>query len=448
MILSVTIFTTGCSMHVYKRSDSPYTQYTQYTPTPYPYYIPQEKPQQYSLPVQEQSRTAALPAPTPQYTSKQVAAPQVIHVESEPEPIVQVVEEVVVTTAAPDHIWVSAQVIADDIIIPGFYRPQVRVGFTWTNGYWQGGIYIPGFWRPVKKHARGYMWVPGHWYGGRWVKGLWRYTRRSGYVWIPGHWNNEGVWAHGHWRPKNHRRGYVWIPGHWDQHEHWKFGQWRLKHRQGYVWVKGRYNRHGIWTAGSWKNVPKGKVWVRGYWNQQGGWVKGLWREQSRQGYNYRKGHYDRKGHWQPGRWKPKQRQPKYGTGTYGRSKTKVIVNESASKRSKIKDTVEKQEALKQYEDAEDEFEYQQHPRGEHRKSKVKKVVITTEKRKPKVIIKKDRRNKKVVITKKEKQNKHKHKDKYGQENRKQKKKTEVIVEEKKPGKSGKSKIKKIVVTK
>ncbi|MBN1596593.1 YXWGXW repeat-containing protein [candidate division FCPU426 bacterium] len=353
------VLAAGCSIHVIKRSDSPYTQRPYYAPTPYTtYVVPQDQPEPY----------ANDPAPAPAY-SAQSNPPVEEYQEAEP-------DEVVMTIEGPDRIWVDAIVVADDIVIPGFWRPRLLVDFSWVDGRWEGGIYFPGFWLPRKHIRSGYVWVPGYWHAGTWIKGRWRLAQRPGYTWVDAHWTHDGFWVYGCWKPTRLRPGYVWEPGYWDRRGNWRDGFWRPEIRKGYVWVYGRYNNQGDWFPGAWKYIPKGKVWVHGYWDDRGGWKEGFFRDETRPGQRFTKGHYNPKGYWVPGQWqseKEEQPAPQYGTGTYGKKKTMELTGEKQPGRSKVQDTIEKEEA---WQDQQQPKSSQAYSGNGQKKSKVREIVV------------------------------------------------------------------------
>ncbi len=54
-----------------------------------------------------------------------------------------------------NYVWIQAQVI-NGITIPGYWRPKVKVGFTWQNGAFDNnGRWIPGYWKPQRHGRRG-----------------------------------------------------------------------------------------------------------------------------------------------------------------------------------------------------------------------------------------------------------------------------------------------------
>ncbi len=55
--------------------------------------------------------------------------------------------------AAPsaDDVWVDPVTINDDVVVPGFWRPQAKAGFVWHNGSWdEDNDWLPGYWTPSR----------------------------------------------------------------------------------------------------------------------------------------------------------------------------------------------------------------------------------------------------------------------------------------------------------
>jgi hypothetical protein len=433
MISAILLFATGCTVVVHKQAYASGSRAYQ-RPTPYPTYQPTQES-----------------APAPEYSSQQETT--VVHVAPEP-------DVVIVTTEGPGQVYVEPEIVAETtIVIPGFWRPRARVGFSWISGNWQGTIYLPGFWRPVKKHSSGRVWVSGFWHHGNWAKGRWRLGRRTGYVWVRAHWNRQGEWIYGHWKPNRTRKNYVWVQGYWSPQNRWIAGRWRTHQKRNHLWISGRYDHRGAWVKAHWRKASPGKAWVKGYWNPRGEWAQGHWRENERSGFHYRQGRYDRQGLWTKGYWEPQKVKSKYGTEINQQPKRRSKVNETVERqqsiqyeepvrtqrgRSKIGETVERQEGLKYIEEPEPEPEYKTQSGHKPRKSKLHKVVIKERGKKTKVIVKKKHKrghrgkgkgheyaedeDEEVIIKKK-----------------KGKTKTKVII---KKEKGKKSKIKKVIIKK
>ncbi|MCP4578890.1 MAG: hypothetical protein GY846_21645 [Deltaproteobacteria bacterium] len=172
----------------------------------------------------------------------------------------------------PGHVWVKAVDIAKGVVVPGFWRPKMKSGFSWNPGYRDdGGHWAPGHWKPVKKFRKGMKWVPGRRHHGRWHPGRWRKAGRPGYFWTGGHWNRRGDWVRGHWRPKGKpHKGKKWVPGHWGKRGHWVPGHWRYLKKRGHGWSPGHYNKRGVWKKGYWKRHAKGPKKARQYYKKKG----------------------------------------------------------------------------------------------------------------------------------------------------------------------------------
>ena len=86
--------------------------------------------------------------------------------------------------------------------------PTARPGWSWVGGrYDRYGYWIPGAWRPLAARS-GYVWVSGFWDGGAWIDGYWRPASRYGYRWVDGMYD-RGVWVEGYW--VDVRRGGAWY---------------------------------------------------------------------------------------------------------------------------------------------------------------------------------------------------------------------------------------------
>ncbi len=83
--------------------------------------------------------------------------------------------------------------------------PTARPGWSWVGGrYDRYGYWIPGAWRPLAARP-GYVWVSGFWDGGAWIDGYWRPATRYGYRWVDGAYD-RGVWVDGYWVDLRHGR--------------------------------------------------------------------------------------------------------------------------------------------------------------------------------------------------------------------------------------------------
>lgn len=143
-------------------------------------------------------------------------------------------------------------------------------------GYWN-----PGYWRPVRSAPRaGYAYVPGWWDGDIYIEGYYRrQARRDGsWRWIDGQYANNGQYSRGHWEPQNSApEGYVWEPGFYDG-ETYVDGFWRPQFRNGFTWLSAYYDEDGIFHAGYWLPITEeiGFTWVPG-WFDGNQWVEGYW---------------------------------------------------------------------------------------------------------------------------------------------------------------------------
>ena len=109
------------------------------------------------------------------------------------------------------------------------YAAQCALDHVWVEGYHtQGGAWIPGFCRPIKK--TGYKWIEGRsGPDGRWIPGYWKPIglASKNRVWVPGRVNEHGVRAPGHWRQKYDDPKKIWVPGHYNPKGQWIPGHWR-----------------------------------------------------------------------------------------------------------------------------------------------------------------------------------------------------------------------------
>ena len=189
------------------------------------------------------------------------------------------------------HPYYRYQRAATVVVAFGFYvnpwvvtwAPPPRAGWVWSAGYYDPfGIYHPGYWSPVAPAPvyRGvsYVYVPGWWQGDIYVEGYYRPTARSGWEWVDGAYYADGTYVAGHWVPRNNApAGYTWEAGFYDG-EQWVEGFWRPEHRNGYTWVNAYFDQDGIYSAGYWMPTEDrpGYVWVPG-WFDGDRWIEGYW---------------------------------------------------------------------------------------------------------------------------------------------------------------------------
>ncbi|MBN1334527.1 MAG: YXWGXW repeat-containing protein [Deltaproteobacteria bacterium] len=116
-------------------------------------------------------------------------------------------------------------------------RPRVHVdvrahhpggGWTWVAprpgrfGAWIAGHYVHV---GIPPHP-GWVWVPGWWNGVLWITGFWRPAGIVGYHWVEGGPGPDGVWVPGYWAPDAPSpEGMVWRPGYWTGSA-WVSGRW------------------------------------------------------------------------------------------------------------------------------------------------------------------------------------------------------------------------------
>ena len=149
--------------------------------------------------------------------------------------------------------------------ISGFRRRLVRPRYRWVSGYWSGGIYVPGYWRPanLRSHSR---WSQGHTgVDGYWVLGSWQPYQRSGYIWANGYYVAD-IFVWGFWRPNRHRHNHMWVVG-YNHNGMWHNGHWRSNRRAGYHWVPGYYS-HGSYQSGSWHHGHASKVVIHKHYHR------------------------------------------------------------------------------------------------------------------------------------------------------------------------------------
>ncbi len=146
----------------------------------------------------------------------------------------------------PGH-WVGA------VWVPGHWQPVAPAprGYDYVPGWWMGPVYVEGYWRlrrrrgwvwvdvvyledgscrwphwrPDLQPPPGYTWEPGFWDGELWVDGFWRPEHRAGFTWVEAWYSEEGLFHAGYWYPLEEREGHVWVPGWFDGND-WVEGYW------------------------------------------------------------------------------------------------------------------------------------------------------------------------------------------------------------------------------
>ena len=115
-----------------------------------------------------------------------------------------------------------------DLYIEGYWRPELRDDgdWVWVEGYYlKDGTYVSGHWEPGNIAPDGYTWEAGFFDGEVWVEGFWRPSFRSDYVWISAWYDSDGIYRSGFWEPTAASPGEVWIPG-WFDGNTWVEGYW------------------------------------------------------------------------------------------------------------------------------------------------------------------------------------------------------------------------------
>jgi hypothetical protein len=113
-----------------------------------------------------------------------------------------------------------------EVYVDGFYRLERRAGWYWVDGaYLEDGSYARGHWEPDRGGPEGYTWEPGFWDGGEYVDGFWRPEYLDGYAWVNAYYDDEGIYHSGYWMPLEDQPGMVWVPGWFDGNE-WISGYW------------------------------------------------------------------------------------------------------------------------------------------------------------------------------------------------------------------------------
>lgn len=164
------------------------------------------------------------------------------------------------------------------------WAPPPRAGWVWEPGYWSPlGFWVPGHWQPVGPPpayypTATYVYVPGWWQGGIYVEGYWRLATRNSWTWVDGYYLADGTYVPGHWEPSGKApAGYVWEQGFFDG-EAWHEGFWRPAQRVGYAWVNAYFDDTGVYRGGYWMptETKPDSVWIPG-WFDGNRWVEGYW---------------------------------------------------------------------------------------------------------------------------------------------------------------------------
>lgn len=205
---------------------------------------------------------------------------------------------------APDRdwVWVDGHVLKDGTVHEGFYRIRSRNNFMWIEGKVQEGTWHAPHWEPMNEADPGTAYVRGHrGANGYWAQGYWRPETRQGFTWTETTTSEAGTVA-GHWVPVDATDDKVWVPGHPTAKGDWIDGFWRQASWTARRWVPGSW-RYGVYHRGHWApNKPlSGKTWVGGH-NSADGWKAGHWRSPNKAGSYWQRGHWTAQG-WSPGSW-------------------------------------------------------------------------------------------------------------------------------------------------
>lgn len=164
------------------------------------------------------------------------------------------------------------------------WAPPPRHGWIWVSGWYVGGIWYPGYWRPVRAapvyYSVQYVYVPGYWQGETYVEGWYRPEARDDgdWYWVEGYYLEDGTYIPGYWMPATAPpEGYTWEPGYFDG-ETWVEGFWRPEYNPGFVWISRYFDTDGVFIAGYWEPLEDqpGQVWIPG-WFDGNTWVAGYW---------------------------------------------------------------------------------------------------------------------------------------------------------------------------
>lgn len=154
--------------------------------------------------------------------------------------------------------WVSGHY--DGIFwVPGHWQPLrsapvvYNTGYSWVPGFWIDGVYVAGYWRVSSRSRGGYRWVSGAYRSDgsyRWAHWAPTASAPFGYTWEPGYWDGE-VWVGGFWRPD--RRGdYRWVSAAFDAYGTYHAGYWEpIEDLFGHVWIPGWFDG-SQWVDGYW----------------------------------------------------------------------------------------------------------------------------------------------------------------------------------------------------
>jgi hypothetical protein len=98
----------------------------------------------------------------------------------------------------------------------------------WVGGHpGHGGVWVAGHCARVGAPPRaGWVYVPGYWNGVVWIGGFWRPDIRVGFRWVEARVAEDGAYEAGYWEPEDEGPpGTVWRPGYWDG-ARWIEGGW------------------------------------------------------------------------------------------------------------------------------------------------------------------------------------------------------------------------------
>lgn len=98
----------------------------------------------------------------------------------------------------------------------------------WVSGHpGPGGYWVAGHCARVGAPPRaGWVYVPGYWNGAIWISGFWRPTARAGFRWVEERVSEDGAYETGYWEPEGGGpEGAIWRPGYWDG-ARWVEGGW------------------------------------------------------------------------------------------------------------------------------------------------------------------------------------------------------------------------------
>ncbi len=107
-------------------------------------------------------------------------------------------------------------------------QPCPGVNNVWVAGHpGHGGRWVPGHCEYVGPAPRsGWTYVSGYWNGRIWVTGFWRPSVRVGFTWVGAHVNDQDEYVAGYWEPEGQSpEGMMWRPGYFDGTD-WVAGGW------------------------------------------------------------------------------------------------------------------------------------------------------------------------------------------------------------------------------